>query len=144
MRPTRDQTMMKIAYVIADRSTCRRRSVGAVAVDALGRVLSVGHNGVPMGHPHCVEAGVGCPGTHYTSGHGLDKCEATHAESNCLMFCPDVMKIDTIYVTTSPCVACVKSLLNTSAKRIVYAETYDEGSLYWWRSLGRIAEKIDG
>lgn len=121
-RPEIAETMLAIANVIATRSTCVRRNVGAVLVDANNRVLSIGHNGPAKGMPHCTDkpcAGAECP-----SGTGLDLCQAIHAEQNALMFCHDIMKIDKCFVTTSPCVHCVKMLMNTSCKVIMFSETH--------------------
>lgn len=121
---------MDIARTIGRRSTCPRRQVGAVLVDALGRVLSVGHNGVARGERHCTDEP--CGGAGMASGVGLDQCNACHGEANSLIFCPDVERIDTLYVTVSPCTHCIRLLLNTSCRRIVYAEPYDPAALARW------------
>lgn len=123
MRPDKDQYFMEIVDVVAKRSTCARRAVGCVIVDGNYRIMSTGHNGVPPGIAHCTEhpcEGVKCP-----AGTGLDTCQATHAEINALLFCPDVMKIGTVYVSCVPCMQCVKALLTTSVKRIVYGKPYN-------------------
>lgn len=141
-RPSRDATMMRIAQTIAQRSTCVRRQVGCVMTDKHGRVVSMGHNGVAMGQPHCTNHP--CPGAKLASGTGLDTCQALHAEQNALLFSPDVMKIHTCYVTASPCTSCVKLLLNTSCTRIVFLERYphSEAKKLWtkakrkWHQLG--------
>lgn len=135
-RPTRDETMMELARTIAKRSTCPRRAVGAVLTDAHGRVIAMGHNGVAMGEPHCIE-GHSCGGEGFASGAGLEVCWAAHAEMNALIFCGDEMKIDALYVTTSPCVICVRYLLNTSCRTIVFDELYDQRSLDRWGRAGR-------
>lgn len=160
MRPSRDETMLDLARVIARRSTCARRNVGAVLTDSYGRVLAIAHNGVAMGQPHCVQypytavtfvggqgivttvEGKPCAGAYQQSGSGLDLCEAIHAEQNALAFCQDTMKIDTVYVTTAPCVHCVKMLMNTSARRVVFEEGYahDERSRDLWTAAGRAWE----
>lgn len=131
MRPSRDETMLQLAETIAKRSTCGRRQVGCVLVDEHGRVLSMGHNGVPRGWQHCTESP--CKGVGLASGSGLDQCVAVHAEQNALLFCSDVMKIQTVYVTASPCISCIKMLMNTSAFRIVFREQYphDEARELW-------------
>lgn len=141
MRPSRDETMMALARTIAERSTCVRRQVGAVAVDAHGRVLAMGHNGVAMGELHCVD--VPCAGANLPSGQGLDVCESEHAERNLLSFTDDITKIDTIYITASPCTGCVRGLLNTGAKRLVYAELYDKVALERWHRSGRTSQKLN-
>lgn len=123
-RPSRDSTMLKLASVISERSTCSRRKVGCVLVDKYGRVLSMGHNGVPRGMTHCIESP--CPGAEYPSGTHLEECLAVHAEENALMFCSDIMKIETCYVTTSPCLGCVKKILNSGCDRIIFLEEYSQ------------------
>ena len=122
LRPSRDQTMLQLASVIAERSTCARRKVGCVCTDVHGRILAMGHNGVPRNMPHCTE--MPCDGAGLASGTGLDLCLATHAEMNALVFCSDIMKIHSMYITVSPCISCVKSILNTSCQRIVFIEEY--------------------
>ena len=130
--------MLQLAETIAKRSTCSRRQVGCVLVDQHGRVLSMGHNGVPQGWQHCTD--FPCKGVGLASGSGLDQCVAVHAEQNALMFCPDVMKIQTVYVTASPCISCIKMLMNTSAQRIVFRELYphDDAAHLWKLHAGRV------
>ena len=140
MRPSRDETMMELAFTIARRSTCPRREVGAVLTDANGRVLAMGHNGVAMSEPHCSE-GHPCGGEAFSHGVALTTCHACHAEMNALLFCPDVMRIDTLYVTASPCAMCVRYLLNTACRRIVYHELYDDAALTRWERAGRVADQ---
>lgn len=142
VRPSRDATMMALARTIARRSTCPRREVGAVLTDAHGRVLSLAHNGVAMSEPHCSE-GHPCGGEGYQSGLGLIACRAIHAEQNALLFCLDVMRIDSCYVTSSPCSLCVRTLLNTSCRRVVFHETYDVSALERWQATGRSWERVD-
>lgn len=150
MRPTKDQWGLQLALVTAQRATCCRRSVGCVLVNARGHVLATGYNGVAAGVPHCnemVEIGSdfkvvsrnplvempqrmvpsypnACAGAIATPGTALELCEAIHAEQNALLQCRDPWSIHTAYVTASPCVTCVKLLLNTSCERIVFAERY--------------------
>jgi dCMP deaminase len=97
-----------------------------VLVDKDNRVLSIGHNGPAKGMQHCTDkpcAGADCP-----SGTGLDLCQAIHAEQNALMFCSDIMKIDKCFVTVSPCIHCVKMLMNTSCKTIIFASEYSHNT----------------
>lgn len=143
MRPSKDLTWLRVAREISRQSTCLRRSVGCVLLDARGRVLSTGWNGVGSGEPHCnqelnepvlipdehgfsvqVTYPFACPGANAPSGTMLDACGALHAEWNALMQCPDVQRIHTCYCTTSPCVTCVKLLKATSCQRIVFIEPY--------------------
>jgi dCMP deaminase len=133
MRPSLDEWGLALARVVATRGTCARRQVGCVLTDAKGRILATGYNGVAAGRSHCRDAGRRCPGALMKSGSGLDLCEAIHAEQNALLQCSDVRDIHTCYVTASPCVHCVKMLLNTGCRRIVFAEDYAHGeSKQWW------------
>lgn len=47
---------MSIAYLVAERSTCLRRKVGALAVKDK-RILATGYNGAPAGLTHCLDIG---------------------------------------------------------------------------------------
>jgi dCMP deaminase len=123
MRPTRNEWLLDMAALVARRSTCARRSVGCVLVDVRGHVLSTGYNGRPRGFAHCNE-GAPCPGVGAPTGSDLDLCESVHAEQNALLQCRDVELIEVCYVTVSPCLTCVKLLLNTSCRRVVAAAPY--------------------
>jgi dCMP deaminase len=116
MRPSLGNTMLGIASLLAQRATCSKLKVGCVLVDASGRILSTGYNGVPRGCPHCID--VPCAGANAPAG--ADLCEAVHAEQNALLQCKDVDKIDTCYVTHMPCMRCIKQLMNTSCTSIFY------------------------
>ena len=154
MRLSRDEWALKLALLTAQRTTCCRRAVGCVLLNARGHVLSTGYNGVAAGLPHCNEItdavvnpalsrgdgtyrvaehwerpmikvhGHACEGATAPSGTNLDGCQAIHAEQNALLQCRDMYAIHTAYVTASPCMTCCKLLLNTSCQRIVYVEEY--------------------
>jgi dCMP deaminase len=158
MRPTRDQWAMDVAKLTASRSTCCRRNVGCVILNARGHVLATGYNGVAAGLPHCNEPQVNpammfggdptypnaCSGAAAPSGTNLDGCEAIHAEQNALLQCKSIYEIDTIYVTASPCVTCTKLLLNTSCRRVVYLEEYPHSQAKdMWIKAGREWHKFD-
>lgn len=79
-----------------------------------------------------------CAGATAPSGTQLEGCEAIHAEQNALLQCPDVRRIHTAYVTCSPCVTCVKLLMNTGCRRIIFAEPYahDQAARELWNFYG--------
>lgn len=116
--------------------------------------MATGYNGVAAGQPHCNERVMNpeetfgplyphaCAGTRAPSGVALDACGAIHAEQNALLQCRDVYAIETCYVTTQPCVSCLKLLLATSCQRLVYLEPYQATSLDLWTSAGRVARLI--
>ena len=121
-RLSRDEYYMGIADLVSRRSTCIRRSVGCIAINKHGHIMSTGYNGTPRGLPHCIDNP--CAGATSKSGEGLSLCQSAHAEINCLLQCPNVMDIDVIYCTTKPCGECVKAICNTGCKEVVYRDDY--------------------
>jgi len=119
-----DEYAMNLAFVASWRGTCARRQVGAVLVNRRNHILAIGYNGVASGVEHCRGSNPLCPGAQLPSGTGLDLCGAIHAEQNALLQCRDVYDIKTVYCTLSPCLHCVKLLMNTGAERIVFATPY--------------------
>jgi dCMP deaminase len=155
LRPDWDTYFMNIAIAVASRSTCLRRSVGAVLVDEGNHIIGTGYNGVAKGKPHCnyisAETVVGgehypfsCEGAYDKSGEGLDSCDAIHAEQNALLHCNNINTISKIYCTTSPCVSCTKLLLATSCKEIIFKERYPhwETSQLLWDGSGRTYKQL--
>lgn len=122
-RITRDELGLALAATWARRGTCGRRRVGCVLLDADSWPVGSGYNGPPSGEAHCSSA-TPCPGFGAASGTDLDLCDAVHAEINALSRCRDVREIHTCYLTCSPCASCVKALMNTNCRRIVFAEEY--------------------
>ena len=125
-RDSKNQYFLKIATLVSSRSTCPRRSVGCVIINPYGHIKATGYNGVPKGFPHCIDKP--CGGQDSSSGTNLNSCMATHAEQNALLQCDNSMDIDTIYLTTSPCITCAKLIANTSCKTVIYSEEYTDKS----------------
>ena len=142
MRPTVEQTMLAVAATLARRGTCPRRKVGCVLTDEMNRILATGYNGVPPGQPHCSLENP-CPGAGQPPGQGLNFCEASHAESNAIAFCPDITRVAKVFCTASPCVACVKLLLLTPARDLYFVEEYPhELARDWWVRAGRSWRRV--
>lgn len=128
MRPTWDQYFLKIATVVAGRSTCMRRHVGALIVKEK-RILTTGYNGAPRGLRHCLdtcclreEAGAE-PGT----GHEL--CRGLHAEQNAIIQAAlHGVSIGggVVYSTHQPCVLCTKMIINAGLVAVYYIDTYPD------------------
>lgn len=141
IRPSRDEYFTQMARLVSSRGTCIRRQVGCVLVNSRGHVLATGYNGVAAGLPHCRNTGNAhdrpCEGAGAPSGAQLDRCEAIHAEQNALLQCHDVYDIETCYTTVSPCITCVKLLMNTGCGRIVFTEPYahDVDAKVLWTSI---------
>ena len=117
---------MKIAEVVKLRSTCIRRSVGAVLVKD-SHILSTGYNGAPSGFKHCTPKT--CMRVNLKTGEKPELCRGVHAEINCVIQAAihgtSIMGNTTLYTTTFPCMSCLKLLINAGIKRIVYKEPYN-------------------
>ena len=127
-RPDWDQYFMQMAEFAATRTTCLRRSVGAVIVKDR-RVLATGYNGASQGLTHCEELGCLRQQLNVPSGQRHELCRALHAEQNAIITAARYgVNIDgaTIYVTTQPCVVCAKMLINAGITEIVYKNPYPD------------------
>lgn len=119
-RPPWDEYFLRIAFTVAERSTCDRAHVGAVIVRER-RILTTGYNGAPAGLPHCDDAG------HLMiDGH----CVRTlHAEQNAIIqgaLHGVGIGESTLYVTHQPCLNCAKMIINAGVERVVYAGNYPD------------------
>ena len=128
-RPSWDEYFMEMAQLTAKRSTCMRRSVGAIIVKDR-HIVATGYNGAPRGIKHCAERGgcmrekLGVP-----SGERHELCMALHAEQNAIIQAATLgvsIEDATIYVTHQPCVICAKMIINAGIKRIVVKEGYPD------------------
>ncbi len=117
---------MCIAQLVAERSTCLRRKVGAVAVKDK-RILATGYNGVPSGIPHCETVGCLREQLHVPSGERHELCRGLHAEQNVIIQAA-VHGISLagaeLYSTVFPCIICAKMLINCKISVIYYARSY--------------------
>jgi len=128
MRPSWDEYFMRLAYLVATRSTCTRRQVGAVIVKDK-RVLTTGYNGPPKGLAHCDKTGCLRENLKIPSGERHELCRGLHAEQNAIIQAAVYgvsIKDASIYVTNHPCVVCAKMLINAQLKEIIYAEGYPD------------------
>ncbi len=122
------QYFMKIAFLVAERSTCLRRKVGAVAVKDR-RILATGYNGAPSGLAHCLDIGCLREKLKVPSGERHELCRALHAEQNVIVQAArhgGSIEGATIYCTTQPCVICTKMLINVGVQAIYFAQSYPD------------------
>ncbi len=127
-RPDWDTYFMKICHVVAERTTCLRRQVGALLV-ANRRLLATGYNGAPQGLPHCAEVGCLRDRLQIPSGERQELCRGLHAEQNAIIQAAvhGVALHDvTCYSTIQPCITCAKMLINANVKRIVHEGDYPD------------------
>ena len=139
MRPDWDTYFMRITKLVATRSSCLRRSVGAVLVKDK-RILATGYNGAPAGMAHCEEAGCLRDQLHIPSGERHELCRGLHAEQNAIIQAArqgTEIKDSTLYCTTAPCSLCSKMLINAGVTRIVYEGSYpDERAMAFFAEAG--------
>ncbi len=132
-RPTRpgiDEYFLKIASVVAERSTCHRHHVGAVAVRGK-HILATGYNGAPTGLKDCLELGCLRNELNISSGQRQEICRGIHAEQNVIIQAGlhgVSLEESTIYATHTPCVLCAKMLANAKIKRFVSFGIYNDNS----------------
>ena len=129
-RPAVDEYFLKVASVVAERSTCRRHHVGAVAVKDK-HILATGYNGAPAGLKDCLELGCLRDELGIPSGTRQEVCRGIHAEQNVIVQAGlhgVSLEGSTIYCTHTPCVLCAKMLVNAKIKRFVSFGQYDDNS----------------
>ena len=127
-RPTWDEYFMDITRVVATRSTCLRRQVGAVVVKDK-RLLTSGYNGAPQGLAHCLEVGCLREKLGISSGERHELCRGLHAEQNAIVQAAlhgVSIANSTIYCTHQPCSACAKMIINAGIRRIVFEYPYPD------------------
>jgi dCMP deaminase len=125
-----DEYFLKIASVVAERSTCRRHHVGAVAVKNK-HILSTGYNGAAAHLRDCLELGCLRDELGITSGTRQEMCRGIHAEQNVIIQASlhgVSLEGGTIYCTHTPCVLCAKMLVNAKIKRFVSFGKYNDDS----------------
>jgi dCMP deaminase len=125
-RPSWDEYFMDITRLVATRSTCMRRQVGAILVKERN-ILATGYNGVPSGISHCDATGCLRERLHVPSGERHELCRGLHAEQNAIVQAArHGINIDgaTLYCTTMPCIICTKMIINAGIRAIVYGEGY--------------------
>ncbi|PWI58456.1 ComE operon protein 2 [Sulfoacidibacillus thermotolerans] len=118
MRKPWDEYFMEMAKLVAMRSTCNRKQVGAMIVREK-RIISSGYNGSVSGDVHCLD--VGCK---VVDGHCI---RTVHAESNAILQCAK-FGVSTrgaeLYVTHFPCLQCTKQIIQAGIAKVIYGEEY--------------------
>jgi len=125
-----DEYFLKLAFLVAERSTCRRHHVGAVIVRDK-RILTTGYNGAPSGIKDCLELGCLREQLGIPSGQRHELCRAVHAEQNAIIQAA-IHGVDitgsTMYCTHSPCIICAKMIVNAKIRRFVTVTDYTDDS----------------
>lgn len=127
-RPSWDQYFMEITKVVAQRSTCLRRQIGAIIVKDR-RILCTGYNGAPRGLAHCQEIGCRREQLQVPSGQRHELCRAIHAEQNAILQAAMhgiSIAGATFYITNQPCVLCAKMIVNAGIEKIIFEGEYPD------------------
>lgn len=127
-RPSWDEYFMSITEQVAGRSTCLRRTTGAILVKDR-RILATGYNGTPSGLKHCEEVGCVREQRHIASGSHHELCRGIHAEQNAVIQAAKhgiTIEGATAYTTHQPCVLCAKILINAGVVDIAYRDPYPD------------------
>lgn len=125
-RPDWNEYFMRIATDVATRSNCARRHVGAVIVKD-NHIVATGYNGTPSGTTNCFAGG--CPRCNgkVSTGEKLEECLCVHAEQNAICQAAkhgNAIDGGVIYITCSPCLTCLKLIINCGIKMVVFGELY--------------------
>jgi dCMP deaminase len=128
LRPSWDEYFMSIARLVAGRSTCLRRQVGAILVKDR-RILATGYNGAPAGLPHCNQTGCVRERMSVPPGERHELCRGIHAEQNAIIQSANYgtgIAGSTVYTTHHPCSVCAKMIINAGIARVVTDDGYPD------------------
>jgi dCMP deaminase len=127
-RPSWETYFMDITNLVAKRSTCLRRSVGAVLVKDK-RILATGYNGAPSGIQHCIDIGCLREELNIASGERHELCRGIHAEQNAIIQAAlhgVSIKNATLFCTNLPCSICAKMIVNAGIRTIYFQSGYTD------------------
>ncbi len=123
-----DEYFMEITKLVAKRSTCKRRHVGAVLVKDKN-IMATGYNGAPRKTPHCLDIGCLREKLGVPSGQRHELCRGLHAEQNAIIQSAIHgvnIKGSMLFCTNQPCLICTKMLINCGVTEIVYLDGYPD------------------
>src|SRR5690554_6761605 len=110
-----DKRYMRMAFIWAENSYCKRRKVGALLVkDKM--IISDGYNGTPSGFENVCE-----------DDDNVTKPYVLHAEANAITKVARSNNSSdgaTLYVTSSPCIECAKLIIQAGITCVVYSDAY--------------------
>lgn len=132
-RISKDQYYLGIAKEVAKRSTCFRRSIGAIIIRD-DQIISTGYVGAPrktkssFEHGSCLRDKLQIP-----HGHRYELCRSVHAEQNAIinaaragvsllggdMYIFGSSQGEDKPINAIPCFICKKMIINTGLNRII-------------------------
>ncbi len=120
MRLPKEQVYLEMAVKLAHRSTCIDKQVGCIITNVRNEIIASGYNGSPRGELHCIDLGY-CIKDAFNN---VNRCPSAHAEQNALLQCTVPDKIHAIYLTLSPCVVCIRIIMNTPCEKIIFLKEH--------------------
>jgi dCMP deaminase len=127
-RPGWDQYFLELADLVASRSTCLRRQVGAVLVKE-ERIIATGYNGAPRGLRHCLEIGCLREEQGIPSGQRYELCRGVHAEQNAIInaaYYGISTRDAVIYCTNQPCIICARMIINAGIIKVIHRGNFND------------------
>lgn len=127
-RPEWDEYFLELADLVARRSSCLRRHVGAVLVKN-ERIISTGYNGAPRGLAHCLDVGCLREEMQIPSGQRYELCRGVHAEQNAIInaaYYGVATEGSVLYCTNQPCIICARMIINAGITKVVHRGDFDD------------------
>lgn len=121
-----DHYFMGVAKLSALRSKDPSTQVGACIINLDQRIVGIGYNGLPRG----------CDDDQFPwdkKEGSLDQTKyayVVHAEANAILNATQSLKDGILYVTLFPCNECMKLIIQSGIKEIVYASNKDMGKAF--------------
>lgn len=154
----RDKTnyYLDMADVARERSTCLRRTYGAVIVKN-DTIVSTGYSGAPRGRANCIDLGfcmrnkLGIP-----RGERYEFCRSVHAEANAIIAASrEQMLGATLYLVgreadgtlmhdANSCTMCKRMIINAGIDKVVVRRTEDEYEIIDVADWVQYDELLDG
>ncbi|NLG85098.1 MAG: cytidine deaminase [Firmicutes bacterium] len=125
-RPSADEVYLRICRVVAERSTCLRRHLGAVIVKD-GQITGIGINGAPKGLSPCASVGCIREIQGIASGTQIEICRGIHAEQNAILQAGLAGSQGAVLYTNGfPCEVCAKLCIQAEIARVVASGDYPD------------------
>lgn len=154
----RDKTnyYLDMADVARERSTCLRRTYGAVIVKN-DTIVSTGYSGAPRGRANCIDQGfcmrnkLGIP-----RGERYEFCRSVHAEANAIIAASREQMLGatmylvgreadgTLMADANSCTMCKRLIINAGITKVIVRRTQDEYEVIDVNDWVQYDELLDG
>ena len=154
----RDKTnyYLDMADVARERSTCLRRTYGAVIVKN-DTMVSTGYSGAPRGRANCIDLGfcmrnkLGIP-----RGERYEFCRSVHAEANAIIAASREQMLGatmylvgreadgTLMADANSCTMCKRLIINAGITKVIVRRTEDEYEVIDVNGWVQYDELLDG